>query len=118
MERIEKHITKQSESETRWTIVEQVIARDGRPAVRATIWKQYRQNRPVALSSTLYVFSSPTPLLIVGRPAVGQWADKIWKAPARWWELPNEKEQPNLDQTTYQDYIAWSNATEQVYANS
>jgi hypothetical protein len=98
--------------EIRWRQVEQVIAPDGRPAVRMRIWKiQYHTGAPTGrqcLLDGLYRFPTPTPGI-----AVGQWRDTQlrWNGDARALRV-------NYDTSTYQDFIAWDEAFTAVYDQS
>lgn len=106
--------------EERSVRVEQVIAPDGKPAVRVRIFKQtmhngqlvYQPEHRPCISDKLFRFPSPRPIELLGRPLVGQWADK---------ELQQYRVAdctPNPDPATYMDYEAWSDAFHQIYSES
>lgn len=131
MKQIEIRHTQNTPREQRYVEARQVVAPDGRPAVRVVSWRSYRHSSECAAEVTctgsdLYCFSSARPVEALGRPVVGQWSTKAWQAPDRWWELPLDKWQAykagkdpvNPDETTYQDYFAWAEAFHQVYSQS
>lgn len=74
--------------------IEQILA-GGKPAVKVSFPKGIRY----------YQFPSNKPGL-----AVGQFSDKIIPKPLN--------EQPNTDESSYQDYLAWMERFHQVYEAS
>lgn len=93
------------------------ILHDGQPAVEVTNWQRghYYDGDTIPseriVSRKYYRFPTPRPVEVLGRPVVGQWADK---------EINGYRGtiEDNNDAATHIDYAAWVDAFHEIYSDS